>query len=243
MSNMEVGIKLRTYNHSLETALKAATKKAGMNRVDFCSQVLGFNYSTMSNYLNFKNYPNAQRILDIAVGLEVQPEDIFPVELENVRLEKQSEPVVLPLDVARQLGFGTEIVTALDDDDSLDRIALPAAVTEVLKTLTEREARVIEMRFGLNGEHVSTLGEVGLEFGVTKARIAQIEQKAFRKMRHPVRVRLLGAQSMQDGFCCVTGCVGHLDSYGHLGLVNYEGFVYCPEHLPVKMEKLQSYDD
>lgn len=60
-------------------------------------------------------------------------------------------------------------------------------IEEVLKTLSEREAKVLVMRFGLEGDSAKTLEEVGKEFGVTRERIRQIEAKALRKLRHPTR--------------------------------------------------------
>jgi RNA polymerase primary sigma factor len=60
-------------------------------------------------------------------------------------------------------------------------------VEHVLDTLTPRERRVLQLRFGLIGGHQRTLEEVGKRFGVTRERIRQIESKALRKLRHPAR--------------------------------------------------------
>jgi RNA polymerase primary sigma factor len=62
---------------------------------------------------------------------------------------------------------------------------------EVLQTLSEREARVLKMRFGLESQRPMTLEEVGKEFGVTRERIRQIEAKALRKLKHPSRRKKL----------------------------------------------------
>ncbi len=64
-------------------------------------------------------------------------------------------------------------------------------VDEVLSTLTDREAKVLKMRFGIHGTKALTLEEVGREFGVTRERIRQIESKALRKLRHPSRRKKL----------------------------------------------------
>ena len=61
----------------------------------------------------------------------------------------------------------------------------------VLATLTERERKVLSLRFGLEDGHAKTLEEVGKEFNVTRERIRQIEAKALRKLRHPVRSQTL----------------------------------------------------
>jgi len=62
---------------------------------------------------------------------------------------------------------------------------------DVLHSLSERERRVLELRFGLVDGQSRTLEEVGEEFGVTRERIRQIEAKALRKLRHPIRSRKL----------------------------------------------------
>ena len=64
-------------------------------------------------------------------------------------------------------------------------------LVEVLSTLTPREAKVLELRFGLRDGRQRTLEEVGKEFNVTRERIRQIESKALRKLRHPSRSRKL----------------------------------------------------
>ena len=73
---------------------------------------------------------------------------------------------------------------------------LTAAIDEVLKTLTPREAKVLMMRFGIRMNTDHTLEEVGKQFNVTRERIRQIEAKALRKMRHPSRVEKI--KSFQD---------------------------------------------
>ena len=62
---------------------------------------------------------------------------------------------------------------------------------DVLRSLTERERKVLELRFGLGDGYSRTLEEVGKQFRVTRERIRQIEAKALRKMRHPTRIRQL----------------------------------------------------
>ena len=64
-------------------------------------------------------------------------------------------------------------------------------MSDILDSLNERERKVLEMRFGLKDGQGRTLEEVGLEFGVTRERIRQIEAKALRKLRHPIRSKKL----------------------------------------------------
>jgi len=80
---------------------------------------------------------------------------------------------------------------AVDMDEAATRIVLRAQVEGVLGTLTPRARRVVELRFGLDGDKLYTLSEIGAELGVTRERIRQIETKALRKLRHPSRSKLL----------------------------------------------------
>ena len=103
---------------------------------------------------------------------------------------------------------GTEENSYLGDfieDDSLpgpvdqaSRQLLKEQMEEILDGLSERERKVLEMRFGLEDGTARTLEEVGQEFGVTRERIRQIEAKALRKLRHPIRSRKL-ATIWRDG--------------------------------------------
>ena len=83
-----------------------------------------------------------------------------------------------------------------DDDapapaDAASLMLLKEQLNEVLSTLSDREARVLRLRFGLEDGRARTLEEVGKEFNVTRERIRQIEAKALRKLRHPSRSRKL----------------------------------------------------
>src|SRR3989338_5698771 len=75
--------------------------------------------------------------------------------------------------------------------EAASRELLKENIEEVLSSLTDREARVLRMRFGLDSRNPMTLEEVGREFGVTRERIRQIEAKAFRKLKHPSRRKKL----------------------------------------------------
>lgn len=75
--------------------------------------------------------------------------------------------------------------------DSASKQMLKENIKEVLHTLSDREARVLKMRFGLDGYKPMTLEEVGSEFGVTRERVRQIEAKALRKLKHPSRRKKL----------------------------------------------------
>ena len=82
---------------------------------------------------------------------------------------------------------------AVSPADAVISVNLKEYTSQVLRTLTPREERVIKMRFGLEDGSEHTLEEVGQSFQVTRERIRQIEAKALRKLRHPSRSRKLPA--------------------------------------------------
>jgi RNA polymerase primary sigma factor len=89
------------------------------------------------------------------------------------------------------LGDFIEDVTSPSPYEETSKELLKESISEVLHTLDEREAKVLELRFGLSGQPPKTLEEVGKIFGVTRERIRQIEAKALRRLRHPSRRKKL----------------------------------------------------
>jgi RNA polymerase primary sigma factor len=89
------------------------------------------------------------------------------------------------------LGDFVEDREAVSPSDAASLTMLHSEVEDVLDTLTPRERRVLQLRFGLIDGHQRTLEEVGKRFGVTRERIRQIEAKALRKLRHPSRSKKL----------------------------------------------------
>ncbi len=134
------------------------------------------------------------------LGREPSPEEIaeelnMPVERVREILKISQEPVSL------ETPIGEEEDSHLGDFIQDDNVPVPAEaaaqtllkeqLNEVLDTLTEREQKVLRLRFGMNDGRARTLEEVGKEFDVTRERIRQIEAKALRKLRHPSRSRKL----------------------------------------------------
>ena len=126
---------------------------------------------------------------------EIAAELGMPVAKVREILRVAQEPVSLetPIGEEEDSHLGDFIP---DDDapapaDAASILLLKEQLDEVLKTLTPREAKVLMLRFGLEGGHPHTLEEVGKEFDVTRERIRQIEAKALRKLRHPSRSKKL----------------------------------------------------
>jgi RNA polymerase primary sigma factor len=89
------------------------------------------------------------------------------------------------------LGDLVEDHASLAPTEATSQQLLKEQIDKVLGELTDREKRVLQLRFGLKDGHARTLEEVGKEFNVTRERIRQIEGKALRKLRHPTRSRKL----------------------------------------------------
>lgn len=134
------------------------------------------------------------------LGREPKPEEVaekMDMSIERVReiMKISQEPVSL------ETPIGEEEDSHLGDFIQDDHVAVPAdaaaftllheQLMEVLDTLTEREQKVLKLRFGLEDGRPRTLEEVGKEFNVTRERIRQIEAKALRKLRHPSRSKKL----------------------------------------------------
>lgn len=134
------------------------------------------------------------------LGREPSPEEIaeemnMPVDRVREIMKISQEPVSL------ETPIGEEEDSHLGDFLPDDNVPVPAdaaaftllkeQLVEVLGTLTEREQKVLRLRFGLDDGRARTLEEVGKEFNVTRERIRQIEAKALRKLRHPSRSRKL----------------------------------------------------
>ena len=126
---------------------------------------------------------------EIAKEMEISSEKVreivkvsqLPISLESPIGEEEDSP----------LGNSIEDRNALPPVDAASKQLLKEQIEDVLYTLTPREQRVLQLRFGLEDGRSRTLEEVGKEFNVTRERIRQIEAKALRKLRHPSRSRKL----------------------------------------------------
>jgi len=126
---------------------------------------------------------------EIAKEMEISSEKVrgivkvsqLPISLESPIGEEEDSP----------LGNSIEDRNALPPVDAASKQLLKEQIEDVLHTLTPREQRVLQLRFGLEDGRSRTLEEVGREFNVTRERIRQIEAKALRKLRHPSRSRKL----------------------------------------------------
>jgi RNA polymerase primary sigma factor len=142
----------------------------------------------------------AQKQLTQEMGREPSPEELademhMPVARIHALLKMAQQPVSLHAPVGDDgdvsVGDFIEDKSAENPSDVTSYSLLREKLSDVLTTLTERERKILEMRFGLLDGYERTLEEIGKMYNVTRERIRQIEAKALRKLRHPTRVRHL----------------------------------------------------
>ena len=126
---------------------------------------------------------------EIAEKMEITPDKVR----EIMKISQKTTSLETPIgdDDDSYLGDFIPDESQLSPYDATSKRLLKENINEVLQALSDREARVLKMRFGLESERPMTLEEVGKKFGVTRERIRQIEAKALRKLKHPSRRKKL----------------------------------------------------
>ena len=128
---------------------------------------------------------------------EIELADALNLPVEKVReiLKVSADPISLDTTIGEEddshLGDFIKDETVVGPEEAASYSMLQDQIARLLETLTDREQRVLILRFGLKDGRSRTLEEVGKEFNVTRERIRQIEAKALRKLRHPSRARML----------------------------------------------------
>jgi RNA polymerase primary sigma factor len=152
----------------------------------------------MSEVIN-KTYRVSRNLLQ-ELGREPTDQELatamnLPIEKVREILKVSADPISLDTPIGEEddshLGDFISDESMMGPEDAASYSILKDQITKLLDTLTDREQRVLILRFGLNDGRSRTLEEVGKEFNVTRERIRQIEAKALRKLRHPSRAKLL----------------------------------------------------
>lgn len=185
-------IEIRVKNNRLLQALKD-TFPAEYSIKAFSTR-LGVNYGALCQILAVKTWPYSAKngwlpiAKQISLDTGKSPEYLFDPDLYG----RKARPVVLEMDMPAWMLEQAGMVSIPEAPDvAADRGLLSDAVRNALKTLTPREERVLRLCFGIGDGRNHTLEEVGQQFGVTPERIRQIEAKALRKLRRPIRAERL----------------------------------------------------
>ena len=189
---MRLGLKVKIVNHALYDAI---TRTGCKTIAEFCRR-FKFHQTIIGNYLNLKEYPRLNLMckrLEDALGEPIHL--LFPKELKEVLSKKKitknnfymhGEVSLESLDNRHQYLIAESSLEEKDREEQIKKM-----ITQSLGTITSRERKVLEMRFGLDNKEAMTLEKCAEEMNTGKERIRQIEAKAMRKLRHPERSKHL----------------------------------------------------
>lgn len=177
-----IGVHRKVYNATLRDAIT----RTGKNVATVASEI-GVSYATLLDWIRFKTYPRDNEVrLRVAIYFGIPDDVLFPEEIAHVRLKKQPEDLRLTYSEFEEAAKSWLLREQPTVEALAEAAALQDAVSLALQhCLTAREARVIRERFGLDGVEPKTLQDVAKIWGVSAARIRQLETKAFKKLRTP----------------------------------------------------------
>lgn len=190
----QFGIRQRLYNWNM----RVARQRFGLTQRQL-GQLVGKGKVSIGQIETLRVYPKPELADEIAHILQMDVEVLFPPWLQEFKLEKVTpalEDKSISLREALREGMLdpqllTTTTTIQDIEARIDNDALREKIETVLNELSEREKRVLILRFGLDGRRAMLLEEAGVQFNLTRERIRQIEGKALRKLRHPRYTRKL----------------------------------------------------
>lgn len=188
--NWKKGFKFSTYatwwiRQAITRAIadQARTIRIPVHMVETINKLIRISRKLMQQ-LGREPYPE-----EIAEVMEISPDKVR----EILKISQKTTSLETPIgdDEDSYLGDFIEDTKQASPYELTSQRLLRENIEEVLSALSDRESKVLEMRFGLRGAKPMTLEEVGREFGVTRERIRQIEAKALRKLKHPSRRKML----------------------------------------------------
>lgn len=175
-----------------------ARKQRGWTQKDL-SALAGLAPSYLGHIETLRMIPSQEVMDEISAALDLSRDYLFPETLIGAqreglfdhRVAYLEEQDIISLTEGRRARLLPPNITDEELLNSIDQAMLKQQVAQTITSLTPREQKVIELRFGFVDGASQSLQAVAREFGVTKERIRQIETKALRKLRHPLRSRVL----------------------------------------------------
>ena len=191
--NFALRIELRVKNAELARAREGLgltlEKAAGM---------IGISSNTLCKAENLKAYPSAEiqkKVCDFYTnkGYFMLKEEVFPYELSSIKARKMIAEKEIPKESLVSLSYvNKKLLPVYEPLKELYDAEMQEGVLRSLDNLTDREAKILKLRFGLESREPMTLLEVGKKFKITQERVRQTEAKALKKLRHPSNAKRLG---------------------------------------------------
>lgn len=185
---MRIRAILRFRNEDLTRKRLMAGFKTQKELADF----LSISQNTLSSWETFKDYPKKKKMIEILERtLNCDIDEIFPPEFIKAIKKKIGIPLEKVIDVKQLPGYTRGELLLPSPEEAYELKEKMKLIENALEMLTEREVKIIKLRFGLGGGQEHTLEEIGQQFRVSGNRIRQIEAKALRKLTHLRYIREL----------------------------------------------------
>lgn len=168
--------------------LVKARERLGLN-IKQAAERIGIHYISLGKFENLKGYPSQETQKKICgfyrqKGALMSKENVFPEWLRYVQPKKLIAEKEIPKDKIISLSYIDRKLLPVYDNHIREELDKRIILEKLLNTLTEREIKILTLRFGLNGENPLSLKEVEEKFGVTRERIRQIESQTLKKLRY-----------------------------------------------------------
>lgn len=193
---MKVGVKVHLFNWKMRQ--RRVEMELSQREL---AKVVGFNADDVGRIERLLDVPGNIDVVNgklarVADALEIDFDVLFPQDylamLQTKKLPRQRSPYLWCREVSfEELTAGAEVSQLPSPGETVETEGLYSALRSVLSSLPEREQCILQLRYGLTGGEPLTLKEVGKVLGITQERVRQVEGKALRRLRHPVRLHQL----------------------------------------------------
>ena len=165
---------------------------AGFKTQKELANYLGIQQTTISEWETFKNYPKKEEIIKaVEKALNCEIIEIFPPEFIRAIEKKIGIPLERVVDMKELPPFTRGELLLPSPEKAFEMKEMRKGIENAFRTLTQREAKILILKFGLNGHHEHGVSEIAKIYKVGRARIHQIVTKALWKLKHPSRVSII----------------------------------------------------